>query len=43
VLYDGFLFTNKKINIMKKQKTQIEKTLDLLGTASIIVFFTSVA
>jgi len=42
VLYDGFLFTNKKIKIMKKQKTQIEKTLDLLGTASIIVFFSSI-
>jgi len=27
---------------MKKQKTQIEKTLDLLGTASIIVFFSSI-
>lgn len=27
---------------MKKQKTQVEKTLDLLGTASIIVFFSSI-
>lgn len=27
---------------MKKQKTQVEKTLDLIGTASIIVFFSSI-
>ena len=27
---------------MKKQKTQIEKTLDFLGTISIIVFFSSI-
>ena len=25
-----------------KQKTQVEKTLDLIGTASIIVFFSSI-
>ena len=27
---------------MKKQKTQFEKTLDLLATASLIVFFSSI-
>lgn len=42
VIASAFYLLKQLKNTMKKQKTQVEKTLDLLGTASIIVFFSSI-